>query len=86
MFIHRILSWFLILLLIWPLWIARCIINWFFNVINSLHYHNFWHQIPLHEKVTEGTLMAFSYRIVVIIVQPFTIFIQELLELKKTKW
>lgn len=56
MTIHRIISWFLIILIIAPLHISMCTIRLVFNIFNQFHYINFWKiEVPQSiYQITQG--------------------------------
>ncbi len=89
MIIHRIFSWFLIVVLIVPLWIIMGLLQSVFRIINGFHYHNFWSiEVPqmIYDRLGENVTVEIITRILMILMDAFNDFKRHFKELKNIKF
>lgn len=77
MTLHRIISGVFTIGIIIPLHIIIAILKFTFNIFNSLHYHNFWHEVQVPDFMTEFLDKKFGNNIVTVISGKITVILFE---------
>lgn len=89
MIIHRILSAFLLIFIVVPVYIVYCLLKFIFHLANSFTYHNFWYNTSVPEWVTQkyGVIFSEAYMKFMIIVTSGVVgLIDDLKQLKTCKF
>ena len=90
MILHRVLSFFLTVFIIVPLWIMISLAMFFWEFINQFNFHNFWYatQVPQDAYNRLGSSMTVEVlgRILVIIMWSLMQLKERLLSLKTLKF